>query len=314
MAEMKMSFSESFYEAEVRCGYTVEPEMKKVWAVELDLLNELLRVCKKHKIKVLATAGTLLGAVRHKGFIPWDNDIDMMVSRKDYERLCKIAEKEFSYPYFFQTEYTDPGTLRGHAQLRNSATTAILKAERNYATFNQGIFLDIFPLDTVINDKNKLLKQYKKIKKLYNKASSLCFRADRYPYMKHTIQGKIAHPFFLIENKIFSYQQWYIKFENACKLYNKIDSENKKRGFLSFPGAFDQLEKWSWEFKDYKIIWKEFEFFKIPVPSNYHDILTITYGNYMRPVHAHSLHGSTFFAPEQPYIEFINNTEMLYKI
>lgn len=78
------------------------------------------------------------------------------------------------------------------------------------------------------------------------------------------------------------YQQWYIKFQNACKHYNKIDSEDKKRGFLSFPGAFDQLEKWSWEFKDYKIIWKDFEFLKIPVPSNYHDILTITYGNYIK--------------------------------
>ena len=144
---IKLSLPSGFLEEEVRCDYTVSKEMKKVWAVELDLLSEFQRVCKLHDLKYSVCGGTLLGAIRHKGFIPWDDDIDVMMMRDEYEKLCKLAD-EFKHPYFFQTEETDPGSLRGHAQLRNSETTGILKRELKFKRpFNQGVFIDIFPLD-----------------------------------------------------------------------------------------------------------------------------------------------------------------------
>ena len=152
MVDLNIVLPDGFLNEEVRCGYTVTKQMKEVWAVELDMLEKLLSVCKKHDIKIFASGGTMLGAVRHQGFIPWDDDIDMMMFRDDYEKLCKVAQEEFEYPYFFQTEYTDVGSLRGHAQLRNSATTGILAGERNQKySFNQGIFLDIFPLDNILS-------------------------------------------------------------------------------------------------------------------------------------------------------------------
>ena len=119
MVDLNIVLPDGFLNEEVRCGYTVTKQMKEVWAVELDMLEKLLSVCKKHDIKIFASGGTMLGAVRHQGFIPWDDDIDMMMFRDDYEKLCKVAQEEFEYPYFFQTEYTDVGSLRGHAQLRN---------------------------------------------------------------------------------------------------------------------------------------------------------------------------------------------------
>ena len=152
MVDLNIKLPDDFLEEEIRCGYTVTRKMKKVWAVELDLLNELLRVCNKYNIKIFASGGTMLGAVRHKGFIPWDDDIDMGMLRKDYDKLCKIANKEFQYPYFFQTNYTDPGTLRGHAQLRNSNTTSFLQNEGSEYSFNQGIFIDIFPMDFLLQN------------------------------------------------------------------------------------------------------------------------------------------------------------------
>lgn len=68
---------------EVRCDYTVTKEAKKLWAAEMDLALQLEKICKKHNIKYFAAGGTLLGAVRHKGFIPWDNDMDFLMLKDD---------------------------------------------------------------------------------------------------------------------------------------------------------------------------------------------------------------------------------------
>ena len=72
---------------EIIDGHLVIEEDKKLWAVEMDLAEKLLNVCKKHDLKIWAEGGTLLGAVRHKGFIPWDNDMDFVMMRDDYEKL-----------------------------------------------------------------------------------------------------------------------------------------------------------------------------------------------------------------------------------
>lgn len=77
MIDLKIKLPENFLEEEMRCGYRVTSLIKKVWAVELDLYAELDRVCKKYNIKFCADGGTLLGAIRHKGFIPWDDDLDI---------------------------------------------------------------------------------------------------------------------------------------------------------------------------------------------------------------------------------------------
>ena len=122
-----MEFDTEFCKEEVRCGYTVSEKMKKVWSVEMDMLKELIRVCKKYDLNYYADSGTLIGAVRHNGFIPWDDDIDVAMFREDYEKLLSVAKEEFKYPYFLQTVYSEKDYLRGHAQLRNSATTGCIK-------------------------------------------------------------------------------------------------------------------------------------------------------------------------------------------
>ena len=129
MVNLKIDLPQGFLNAETRCDYIITEKMKEVWAVELDLLVEFDRICKKHGIKYVASGGTMLGAVRHHGYIPWDDDIDLMMTREEYEKLCSIASSEFKHPYFFQTEDTDPGFMRYLARLRNSDITGNHKDE-----------------------------------------------------------------------------------------------------------------------------------------------------------------------------------------
>ena len=144
---IKLELPDGFLDPEIRCGYQVTGEHKRIWAVELDLLAELLRVCSKHNINVQVYAGTLLGAVRHGGFIPWDDDLDVCMTYDDYSHLCKIADKEFKFPYFFQNGITDNHYFFGFARLRNSLTTGAVKGFEAY-NYNNGIFIDINILNT----------------------------------------------------------------------------------------------------------------------------------------------------------------------
>jgi len=82
-----MRLPDGFLQSEYRDGYFVDATMKRVWAVELDLLEQFQNICKRHSLKYYAIGGTLLGAVRHKGFIPWDDDIDVGMPRADYDQF-----------------------------------------------------------------------------------------------------------------------------------------------------------------------------------------------------------------------------------
>mgnify|MGYP002110871112 FL=1 len=151
MLPIQIDLPKNFLEEEIRCGYKISSEMKKVWAVQIDLLEQVKKICKNHGLKYFADSGTLIGAIRHKGYIPWDDDIDLVMMRNDYNKFMEYAKSELEFPYFLQTVYTDKDIMRAHAQLRNSKTTGYMPYEKN-RPYNKGIFIDIFPLDVIPED------------------------------------------------------------------------------------------------------------------------------------------------------------------
>lgn len=304
MANLNLDVPENFFKEEVRNGYKISASMKKVWAVELDLLNEFAKVCKKHDIRFFAAGGTLLGAVRHNGMVPWDDDIDVMMFRSEYERLCEIAPKEFLHPYFFQTEETDPGSFRGHAQLRNSETTGILKNGMDKGKkINQGIFIDIFPLDAVPDNDAERKKLFRRVKSIDKKLHE--YITYIYPYkfifrknllalcissMKHFIvsKGKAEHK--ALE---------YYMHKQALVSGTSMNSHH----LLMTPFY---VERWVYDMEDFSgVLYFPFEMLQIPVPEGYERMLTHTYGNWKKFVVGGSVHGGVFFDTEKPYTEYI---------
>lgn len=120
--------------------------LRKIQLYELDILKELDRICKKHNIQYFLYGGTLLGAVRHKGFIPWDDDVDIVMPRKDYDAFAKICETELGNNYFYQTCFTDKDFPLLFAKIRRN-DSAVFEQKWLENEMHNGIFIDILPLD-----------------------------------------------------------------------------------------------------------------------------------------------------------------------
>ncbi len=130
-----------------------EQELRNLQMIELEMLYEVDRICRKRKIRYNIVAGTLLGAVRHGGFIPWDDDADVGLLRPEYERFKKACKKDLDTERFvFQDISSTEGYRWGYGKLRRK-NTLFLRNYQEDMKYHQGIFLDIFPLDSVPSGK-----------------------------------------------------------------------------------------------------------------------------------------------------------------
>lgn len=321
MVNLELKVPDSFLDEEIRNGFTVTRERKEIWAVELDLLNKLDQVCKKHNIKYCADGGTLLGAVRHNGFIPWDDDIDIAMLRSEYEKLCSIATEEFKFPYFWQTEETDPTSARGHAQLRNSNTTGILLSERGSGRmFNQGIFIDIFPFDDIQEDSSEYYSQFENVSKLRNRTYDVLNRVNFYKGTKEIFHGKrfsflhqlkhrILHSYYLIKHS--DYRTIFDKFIAECKKYDN-GNDHTMVADLCIPISPSRIKRYKEDF--YDLFEMPFEFVTIPVFRKYDRNLKLLYGNnYMIPIHSDNVHAGVFFNVNKSYKEYLQDSGKYYE-
>lgn len=116
----------------------------------LEMLRETDRICKKHRIRYMLFAGTALGAVRHGGFIPWDDDLDILMLREEYERFLRVAPKELDERYCVQKEFSAHWPMF-FSKLRMNGTTCMEKFHPRDPEMHQGVYIDIFPCDNLYN-------------------------------------------------------------------------------------------------------------------------------------------------------------------
>jgi lipopolysaccharide cholinephosphotransferase len=297
---MKFDMDYINLDEEIRCGYTVSKKQKAVWNVELDLLSKFIEVCKKYDIKYCAYCGTMLGAVRHKGFIPWDDDVDIAMTRENFEKFCAIADKVFMEPYFLQTGYNDSEFFLGYARLRNSNTTGLITYNIS-EDYNNGIYIDIFVLDAMTSDKRKLTQQVKSLNRIrwivdtFNEKKIKKTRGFKF-FIKKVLS--------LILN-INGHDYWLNKYKKEISKYNETEN------VLSLMTHAENLRNVYWTKKEYleDLIEMPFETLQVPVPKRYDEILTNFYGNYMEypPMDERGEwhNGIIEFDPYTPYKEYI---------
>ncbi len=152
-----LKFPENYFEGEVREGFYVEPLMKRAWAAQLEVLEHVKIVCKRHNIKFFADFGTMLGAARHKGFIPWDDDMDITMLREDLMRFIRYAKEELPESYLVINCYDYPEYINTViVRLVNSNAIRLDEEFLNeYHGFPFACGLDIFPLDYIPRDETE---------------------------------------------------------------------------------------------------------------------------------------------------------------
>lgn len=115
-----VQFDQSFFEDEIRDGWLVKSDMKQMWAAGIEILMEIDRLCRKYGIPYFADFGTLLGAVRHNGYIPWDDDLDIVMFRDDYMKFLRVAD-ELEYPIMYNDIYRSERWTQPFARIGNGA-------------------------------------------------------------------------------------------------------------------------------------------------------------------------------------------------
>ena len=127
-------------------------ELRKLQLTQLEILKVFDRICKEKDLQYSLYAGTLLGAVRHKGFIPWDDDIDVCMSREHYDRFLQIWDEVHPDGYILQNKEIEPAFTQSFSKIRKDHTT-FLQDQKEAGKYHTGIFLDVFPIDRIPSGK-----------------------------------------------------------------------------------------------------------------------------------------------------------------
>ncbi|PEM85127.1 LicD family protein [Bacillus wiedmannii] len=245
-----------------------DQELRSLQMVLLEMLLEIDRVCKKNGISYCLSMGTMLGAVRHGGFIPWDDDLDVAMIRPEYEKFREACKRDLDQSrFFYQDHTTDPYYRWGYARIRRK-DTEFVRLGQEHMKMRTGIFLDIFPMDSTPD-----FAPFRGLHSFY------CFVLRKFLYAetgRKSSETSVLRAWYTILNKVP--HTW------ALRRIEKLSMKRKGTKLvrtLAFPipkgRTFGYLRKW---FEDLEDI--EFEGYMFPGIKDYDSFLKFQYGDYMQ--------------------------------
>lgn len=279
--------------------YPVSNKMRRTWEVELAMLDEVDRICKTHRLQYFLVHGSLLGAVRHKGFIPWDDDLDIAMPRADYDRFVELAARELPEPLSIHTPSTEKELFwGGYARIRNGQTTALEPREMGHQG-NLGIWVDVLPFDICTLDDKKFIRKEERIR--------YCQRliyAERYGRDFKAYAGLRPWKWRLyrILAKVYGHERLCGMLEQAQRLYT--DEASDQVAFFTGMGLYRRLQATDFE----GTAELEFAGRMVPAPVGYEKYLFEIMGkDYMKypPEEERKPKHRGIYDPDRPYTEYV---------
>lgn len=300
-----MDFSDAYFEDEVREGFYIPSLMKRAWAAQMEVLSIVKKICEKHDIPLYAEWGTLLGAVRHGGRIPWDDDIDVCMLRKDYERFCEVVEEELPKECWFLNATKFTGFDLAIGRVINSKVH-IVEGENlaKYHGFPYVAGIDIFWLDS-LPKQTQLRKQYQEeIQEIYHLLTFLQYEEQSGNQIP---KQQLAHTISLVEKR--SHVSLQDKKAMPKQLLQLLREKTMEMGDAE---SVEVTNVYLWrENENYRLpkssykegVFLPFENTKIRVPNDYERILAIKYGaNWREPIQAGGLHDYPSYVKQQDFL------------
>ncbi len=294
-----MNFPETYFEDEVVAGYFIDARMKCCWAATLEVLQVIDKICKKYNIPYFAEWGTLLGTVRHGGFIPWDDDMDICMKRPDYERFLKVLDRELPKGYDYlnyhnQEDYWDVMTRVVNSSEINYKPEFLDK----YHNMPYVVGVDIFPLDYLARDK-KLVQTQKDlveyVKSVADVNGTQHMEPEELEYHLLRIEELCKQK---IDRKKSIKDQLYKIVCSLYAIYGERESDEialmplyLENGGCVYPKSYFQDS-----------IRMPFENMTMPVPIGYDDILKKKYGDYMKNVRKGGSHDYPYFEAQEEFL------------